>query len=87
MKFKEKNSPFTTPEAAERKLLELAKAIEADHEGRVPVGEIDTQFRNAGGISAEYRAAVAAAVGHGWLILHPSGDYLTFTQAGAKLFA
>ena len=61
--------------------------FEADHAGRVPVGEINTQFRNTGGTSAEYRAAAAAAMAHGWLILHPSGGCLTFIQAGANLFA
>jgi hypothetical protein len=86
MKFKE-DHPFATPEAAERKLLELANAIDADHAGHVPVGEINTQFRNAGGTSAEYRTAVAAAVAHGWLTLHPSGGYLSFTPLGAALFA
>ena len=85
MKFKH-NYPFAT-EAAEQKLLGLANAIEADHACRVPVGEINTQFRNAGGTSAEYRAAVVAAIAHGWLILHPSGGCLIFTQAGANLFA
>jgi hypothetical protein len=86
MNFKE-DHPFATPEAAEHKLLELANAIKAEHEGRVPVGEINTQFRNAGGTSAEYRAAVAAAIAHGWLTLHPSGGYLSFTPLGAALFA
>jgi hypothetical protein len=28
-----------------------------------------------------------AAVAHGWITLHPSGGYLSFTQAGADLFA
>jgi len=86
MKFKE-DLPFATPEAAERKLLELANAIEPDHAGRISVAVINTQFRNAGGTSSEYRAAVAAAVAHGWLTLHPSVAYLSFTQAGADLFA
>jgi hypothetical protein len=36
MKFKE-DRPFPTPEAAERKLLELANAVEADHAGRLSV--------------------------------------------------
>jgi hypothetical protein len=86
MKFKD-DRPFATPEAAERKLLELANAIEADHVGRLSVGVINTQFREAGGTPDEYRAAVTAAIAHGWLTLHPSGGYLTFTQAGAELFA
>jgi hypothetical protein len=81
MKFKQ-NFPFATPETAEQKLLELAYAIGAEHGGRVPVGEINTQFRNAGGTSAEYRAAVAAAIAHGWLTLHPSAGYLSFTPLG-----
>ena len=85
MKFKE-DHPFATPEAAERKLLELENAIKAEHEGRVPVGEINTQFRNAGGTSAEYRTAVAAAIAHGWLTLNPSGEYLSFTPLGAAVF-
>jgi hypothetical protein len=61
--------------------------IEAEHAGRVSVGEINTQFQNAGGTSAEYRAAVAAAIAHGWLtVLHPSDGYLSFTPLGAALF-
>jgi hypothetical protein len=85
MKIKE-DQPFSTPEAAERKLLALANAIKAEHEGRVPIGEINTLFRNAGGTSAEYRSAVAAAIAHGWLTLNPSGEYLSFTPLGATLF-
>jgi hypothetical protein len=85
MKFKD-NHPFATAEAAEHKLLKLASAIELDHAGRVPVGEINMQFRNAGGTSAEYRASVAAAIAHGWLTLHPSAAYLSFTPLGAVLF-
>jgi hypothetical protein len=85
MKFKD-NHPFATAEAAEHRLLKLANAIELDHAGRVPVGEINMQFRNAGGTSAEYRASVAAAIAHGWLTLHPSAAYLSFTPLGAVLF-
>jgi hypothetical protein len=42
MKFKE-DRPFATPEAAERKLLELANAIEADHAGRLSVAVINNR--------------------------------------------
>ena len=85
MKFLE-DRPLATPEAAERRLLELASAIEVV-QGRVPVGEINTQFTAAGGSAAEYTGAVEAAVVHGWLTLHPSGGYLSFTPLGAVLFA
>jgi hypothetical protein len=30
---------------------------------------------------------VALRIAHGWIVLHPSGAYLTFSQAGADLFA
>jgi hypothetical protein len=77
---------LATPEAAERKLLELASSIEADH-GRAPVSEINTQFMAAGGSADEYARAVEAAVVHGWLTVHPSGGYLSFTPLGAVLSA
>ena len=86
MKFKT-DRPLATPEGAEQKLLELANRIEADHAGRLSVEIINRQFREAGGSYEEYGAAVKAAVAHGWLTLHPSGAYLSFTQAGADLFA
>ena len=86
MKFKD-DRPYATPESAERKLLELANAIEPDHAGRLPVAVINKQFREVGGSYEEYGAAVKAAIAHGWLTMHPSGAYLTFTQAGAELFA
>ena len=53
MKFKE-DRPFATPEAAERKLLELANAVEADHAGRLSVEILNRQFRDAGGSYEEY---------------------------------
>ena len=61
MKFKD-DRPFATPEAAERKLLELANAVEADHAGRLSVEIINRQFRDAGGSYEEYGAAVKAAI-------------------------
>ena len=86
MKFKE-NQPFANPEVAEQELLELANAMETDHAGRLSVAVINKQFRDAGGSYEEYRAAVKAAIAHGWITMHPSGGYLSFTQAGADLFA
>ena len=59
MKFKN-DRPFATSEAAERKLLELANAVEPDHAGRLSVAVINKQFRDAGGSYEEYRAALAA---------------------------
>jgi hypothetical protein len=86
MKFKE-DRPFAMPEAAEQKLLELANAIEADHAGRLSVAVINKQFREAGGSYEEYGVAIKGVIAHGWLTMHPSGGYVSFTQAGANLFA
>ena len=86
MKFKE-DRPLPSPEASKRKLLELANAVEADHAGRLDVGAINKLFHEAGGSYEEYGVAVKAAIAHGWIAMHPSGGYLTFTQAGAHLFA
>ena len=86
MRFKE-DPPFATPEAAERKLLDLANAVEPDHAGRLSVEIVNRQFREAGGSYEEYGAAVKAAIAHGWITMHPSGGYLMFTQEGADLFA
>ena len=64
------------PDAAERKVLELANAVEADHAGRRHQHAIS----EAGG--EEYGAAVKAAIAHGWLTMHPSGAYLSSRKPG-----
>jgi hypothetical protein len=55
--------------------------------GRLHIGTINREFLNAGGSVAEYGAAVKAAIDRGYIDLHASGAYLSFTQAGAELFA
>jgi hypothetical protein len=62
MKFKQ-DRQFATPEAAERKLLELVNTVETDHAGRLDVGAINKLFRDAGGSYEEYAVAVKAAIG------------------------
>jgi hypothetical protein len=52
MKFKE-DRPLPSSEASERKLLELANAVEVDHAGRLDVGAINKLFRDAAGGSYE----------------------------------
>jgi len=36
---------------------------------------------------AEYKAGLERAIEHGWLVLHESGTFVRFTQAGADLSA
>ena len=80
MKFRE-DRPFGGVDAAVKKLLEIAKA------GRIHIGAINALFMTAGGDAPEYSAAVKAAIDRGYMTMHPSGGYLSFTQAGAELFA
>ena len=85
MKFKDER-PHADVAAAEKKLLELANAMEPDA-GRLPIGALNTQFIDAGASVPEYLAAMKAAIAHGYFTMHSSGGYVTFTQAGADLFA
>jgi hypothetical protein len=39
------------------------------------------------GTPAENKAGLDLAIERGWLVLHESGTFVRFTQAGADLFA
>jgi len=79
--------PFTDPDAAARRLIEIANSTEAVQDGRLHVELINAAFLNAGGTPAEYRAGIERAIAAGWLWRHESGTYVKFTPAGAELFA
>ena len=79
--------PFADPEAATRKLLEIANAAEAVQDARIYIERINGPFLAAGGSPDEFRAALGRAITAGWLWLHESGTYVKFTEAGAALFA
>ena len=86
MKFVEPN-PFNDPDAAARKLLEIANATEFAQDGRIYIELVNAAFLKAGGTGEEFRAGIQRSVDKGWLWLHKSGTYLKFTPAGAELFA
>ena len=86
MKFNDAH-PYAEVAVAEKKLLELANAMEADHAGRLSVGVLNMQMLAAGSSREEYSAAMKAAIADGFLTMHPSGGYVSFTKAGADLFA
>lgn len=80
--------PYADPEAAARKLIEVANAIDAGQDGRIFIEKINAAFLyDLQATPAEYKAALDLAVARGWLLLHESGTYVKFTQAGADLFA
>jgi hypothetical protein len=79
--------PLADPDAAARKLVEIANTAEAVQDGRIYIELINAGFLNAGGTPAEYRAGLERAISQGWLWRHESGTYVKFTTAGAELFA
>jgi hypothetical protein len=81
------DSHFADPDAAARKLVEIANATEAVQDGRIYTELVNAAFLAAGGSPAEYRAGIEHAIAKGWLWRHESGSYLKFTPAGAELFA
>jgi hypothetical protein len=87
VKFME-SRPFADPEVAARKIVELANAFEPVQDGRIYIEKINGPFLfELKGTPAEYRAGLDYAIAKGWLVLHESGTYVTFTEAGAELLA
>jgi hypothetical protein len=80
-------SHFTDPDAAVRKLVQIANASEAAQDGRVYIELINNPLVTDGSTPEQYRAALARAVTLAWLRLHESGTYVKFTPADAELFA
>jgi hypothetical protein len=78
--------PFSNPEAAARKLIEIASTVESVQDGRIHIELVNLPFLQAGGSPDEYRAGIERAIANGWLTRHRSGAYVKFTQAGADLF-
>jgi hypothetical protein len=79
--------PYSDPDRAARHLLEIANQVEPV-QGRIHIEKINGPFLfRDKGTPAEYGAGLKCAIENGWLKLHESGTFVTFTQAGAKLFA
>ena len=80
--------PYSDPEKAARKLLEIANAAEGVQDGRIHIEKINAPFLfRERATPAEYSACLNLAIERGWLVLHESGTFVRFTQAGADLFA
>jgi hypothetical protein len=80
--------PYSDPEKAARKLLEIANAAEALQDGRIHIEKINAPFLfRERATPAEYSAGLKLAIERGWLVMHESGTFVKFTQSGADLFA
>ena len=76
--------PLADPDAAARKLIELANAFEPVQDGRIYIEKINEPFLyKLRGTPAEYKAGLA----NGCLALHESGTYVKLIEACAALFA
>jgi hypothetical protein len=79
---------YADPEAAARKIIELANAVEPVQDGRIHIEKINGPFLfQLKGTPAEYKAGLDLAIAKGWLVTHESGTFVRFTLAGANLFA
>ena len=65
--------PYANPEAAARKLIELANAVEAVQDGRIHIELINGPFLfELKGTPAEYTAGLKLAIERCWLVMHES---------------
>jgi hypothetical protein len=80
-------NPFTDPDAAARKLVEIANDVEAVQDGRIYIERVNGPFLAGGGTGEQFRAGIERAIALGWIWRHESGTYLKFTDTGAALFA
>jgi hypothetical protein len=78
---------FADPDAAARKIVEIANDVEAVQNGRIYIERVNAPFLAVGGTGDDFRAGIERAIALGWLWLHESGTYVKFTDAGAALFA
>ena len=87
MKYTEAR-PYSDPEKAARKLLEIANSIAVVQDGRIHIEKINYPMLHQEEASpAEYWAGLQFAIERGWLWYHESGTYVKFMPAGADLFA
>ncbi|MET4482085.1 hypothetical protein [Bradyrhizobium sp. F1.13.3] len=78
--------PFADPQAAARKLLELAASIEPVQDGRIHIEKINYPFLYTLKASGtEFGAGITCAVEKGWLELHESGTYVRLLTPGQDL--
>jgi hypothetical protein len=81
MKFTD-DGLYADPEKTARKILEIAQAIEPVQDGRIHIEKINAPFLyKERGSPSEYTAGLKLAIERGWLWMHESGTYVTFTTA------
>ena len=54
--------PFADPDAAARKIVEIANGVEAVQDGRIYIELVNAPFLAAGGSGNDFRAGIARAI-------------------------
>ncbi|MET3973064.1 hypothetical protein ACVWXN_000425 [Bradyrhizobium sp. i1.4.4] len=81
-----RTTPYTVPEAAARKLLELAANVAAVLHGRIYIDRINALFMiGLEGSGREFGDGLKYAIQRGWLSKHESGTYVKLLQRGENL--
>ena len=70
------NRPFADPDAAARKIVEIANGVEAVQDGRIYIKRVNAPFLAAGGNGDDFRAGIERAIALGWIWMHESGTYV-----------
>jgi len=82
--------PYSDPETAARKLVEIAAATPAVQDGRIYIERINSQFvallKGSKG-HPEFGAGIDYAKERGWLEVHESGTYVKLTPKSVDLLA
>ncbi|WP_315768425.1 MULTISPECIES: hypothetical protein [unclassified Bradyrhizobium] len=69
--------PYAKPEAAARRLMEIARTVVPVQDGRIHIEKINGPFLLVdGGKPAEYRAGLDLLLARGILEIHESGTYV-----------
>lgn len=78
--------PYADPEAAARKLVEIAAATPAVQDGRIYIERVNAHFMfDLKGSGSEFGAGLRYAIERGWLSKHESGTYLKLMPPGQDL--
>ncbi|MET4199081.1 hypothetical protein ABIA95_003081 [Bradyrhizobium sp. LA8.1] len=82
------STDYANPEAAARKLVEIAASVGAAQDGRIFIEKINAPFLfTLKAKGSEFGAGLRFAVERGWLELHESGTYVRLRPAGEDLAA
>ena len=75
--------PYADPEAAARKLIEIANSVEPLQDDRIHIELINGPFLfEHKGSPAQYKAGLDLAIARGWLWLHESGTIRKVDRQG-----